>query len=95
MQPIYFNSYAVYKDPQAGKEHRFTNIDTLVAPNKTNNPNYLATLSFEQLGRIFSFADTVRSNYLMAPYRRSLNNSRTTGNTLVMGALKPQDHGTC
>jgi hypothetical protein len=54
--PILTYSYAVYKDPQAGKEHRFTNTDALLAPDKTNDPNYVGTLSFEQPGRMFSFA---------------------------------------
>jgi hypothetical protein len=53
--PVLTYSYAIYKDPQAGQEHHFTNTDNLLGPDKKNDPNYLGTLTFEQPGRMFSY----------------------------------------
>jgi hypothetical protein len=53
--PVLTYSYAIYKDVQTEKDHRFTDTDALLTPKKKNDPNYLGTLTFEQPGRIFSY----------------------------------------
>jgi hypothetical protein len=53
--PVLTYSYAIFKDPQAGGDHHFTNTDALLLPNKKTDPNYLGTLTFEQPGRRFSY----------------------------------------
>src|ERR1700710_3020935 len=53
--PVLTYSYAIYKDPQAGSEHHFTNTDALLTPDKKKDPNYLGTLTFEQPGKLFSY----------------------------------------
>jgi hypothetical protein len=52
--PVLTYSYAIYRDPDEG-EHRLTNTDRLLTPDKKTNPDYLGTLTFEQPGKVFSY----------------------------------------
>jgi hypothetical protein len=53
--PVLSYTYAIYKDTQGSKAPRFKNTDSLLTPDKKNDPNYLGTLTFEQPGRVFSY----------------------------------------
>jgi hypothetical protein len=52
--PVLTYSYAIFKDPNNGKNH-LTHTESLLTPDKKNNPNYMGTLVFEQPGRLFSY----------------------------------------
>ena len=54
--PVLTYSYAIYKDEPGDDDHHTIDTAALLAPDRKSNPNYMGVLTFEQPGRLFSYA---------------------------------------